>query len=249
MMSNGETYGSNGPRDAAAAGGPVGGFFPSLLDIFIDPLKVFRRIAAGLSWWKPFIVLCVVGVIITVLNTPLQKHMLEIQYASMSEEQYERVMEAVNKFKFLGYLAIPIFVLLMNSIVAGVAHLVNSVISFRPSFKKTFSLTMFCSFIGVLSQIVGTIVVWARGIENIESVDDFKVSFGAGALVPGLKGFWYALSESLSLFQIWYYVLFVLGTSVIFSMEKKKALITGIAVWAVSFLMLYLQQLLGRGLG
>lgn len=225
-----------------------GGFFPSMLDIFIDPLKVFRRIAAGMSWWMPFAAVSVLGVVIAIINAPMMSKLIESRYATMSAEEYERVSSILDKWKYVGYIAVPVVILVSNLIIAGVAHLANSVISMRANFKKTLSLTMFCSFVGILSQIIGSVIIWTRGIDTIESAKDLRVSFGLGALIPDLEGFWYRFSESLSLFQIWYYILFVLGVAAIFSIERRKAVITGIAVWLVSFLMMFLQGIGGGGM-
>lgn len=225
-----------------------GGFFPSMLDIFIDPMKVFRRIAADMSWWKPFVAVSIIGIVIAVLNTPMTNKVIEMQAATMDADEYERVRSMMDMWKYIGYAIIPIFVLVSGLIIAGVAHLVNSVISMRANFKKTLTLTMFCGFISVLSQLISSLIIWARGIDTIESMADLKASFGLAALIPGLEGFWYRFSESLSLFQIWYYIVFVLGVAAIFSIERKKAFITGVAVWLVSFLLMMLQGLGGGGM-
>ncbi len=220
-----------------------GGFFPSMLDIFIDPMKVFRRIAAGMSWWKAFIAVTLFGIFLMLLNKPLQDRILEIQFAAIDKEEAERIAAGMEQWAFLGFIAIPIVVMVSNLIVAGIAHLVNSVVSMRANFKKTLALAMFCSFIGVLSQIIGSIIIRARGFENIESREDIRVSFGIGALVPDLKGFWYVFSESFNLFQIWYYIIFTLGVAAVFSIERKKVIPVGIVVWLVSFLMMFLGSL------
>ncbi len=248
MMANERDEGLRESEGAPVEQEVSGGFFPSMLDIFIDPMKVFRRIAAGMSWWKAFIAVTLFGIILLMLNKPVQDRILEIQYAAMDKDRAERIAAGIEQWAFLGYIAIPIIVMVSNLIVAGIAHLVNSVVSMRANFKKTLTLAMFCNFIGVLSQIIGTIIIWARGFENIESREDIKVSFGIGALVPDLKGFWYVFSESFNLFQIWYYIIFTLGMAAVFSIERKKAVPVGIVVWLVSFLMLFLGNLGGRAM-
>lgn len=245
MMADEREYGAPASEAAPAEEEVSGGFFASILDIFIDPMKVFRRIEHGVSWWKPFVVLSVIGVAITVIAAPMTSRLIEVQYADVGAEQYDQMMSAIDTWRYVGYIAVPIVVLLSSVIIAGVAHLVNSVVSMRANFKKTLTLTFYCGFIGVLSQIVSYLIIWARGIETIESAADMRVSFGFAALFPELEGFWYRFSESLSLFQIWYYILFVLGVAAIFSIERKKAVITGVAVWLVSFLMTFLQALGG----
>ena len=237
-----------GPEAAPVEEKVSGGFFPSMLDIFIDPMKVFRRIAEGMSWWQPFIAVSIISIVIGIINAPLTQKFFEMQYSNMDAEQYDNMKNAMDTWKYIGYAVIPIFVLIVNVIIAGVAHLVNSVVSMRANFKKTLSLAFYCSFISVLSQIIGAAIIWARGVDNIESAQDLRVSFGFSAFVPDLEGVWRGLSESLSLFSIWYYILFVFGVAVIFSIERKKAVITGVAVWLVSFLLTFLQGLGGSSM-
>jgi hypothetical protein len=249
MMANERDEGLRESEGAPVEQEVSGGFFPSMLDIFVDPMKVFRRIAAGMSWWKAFIAVTLFGIILVLLNKPVQDRIMEIQYATMDKEQAELVAARMEQWAFLGYIAIPIIVMVSNLIVAGIAHLVNSAVSMRANFKKTLTLAMFCNFIGVLAQIIGSIIIRARGFENIESAEDLRVSFGIGALFPDLKGFWYVFSESFNLFQIWYYIIFTLGVAAIFSMERKKAVPVGIVVWLVTFLMMLLENLGGRAVG
>jgi hypothetical protein len=247
-MANEREHGASESEAAPAEREVTGGFFPSMLDIFIDPKKVFGRIAAGMSWWKPFVAVSIVGIALAVVNTPMTNKVMEIQSATMDPEEYEQVRGVMEMWRYLGYAVVPVIVLIPGLIIAGVAHLVNSVISMRANFKKTLALTMFCGFIGVLSQIISSLIIWARGIDTIESMKDLRTSFSPAAFMPDLEGFWYQFSESLSLFQLWYYIIFVLGVAAIFSIERKKAVVTGVAVWLVSLLLLLLQGLGGRGM-
>ncbi|MCK4350503.1 MAG: hypothetical protein KAX13_06575, partial [Candidatus Krumholzibacteria bacterium] len=65
------------------------------------------------------------------------------------------------------------------------------------------------------------------------------------ALLPDVKGAGFALMESLSIFNIWYYVLFLLGAAAIFKMEKNKAIVPVIAIWVLTFLFAFLGTMFG----
>ncbi len=216
-------------------------FTPSIIDIFADPVKVFRRIAMGLAWWKPFIILSVVTIIIGYFSLPIQQHLMEINVYNMPEEQLERATAAAGKFGLIGIIASPVLILLVLLITAGVAHIIINLLSTNSNFKKTLSLITFCGFIGILGQIINVVVIRLRGIETIESIEDATLSFSLAALIPNVKGVWYAFLESVGLFQIWYYVLVIVGVSIIFKIDKKKAVAPAVAIWVINFLLLMLQ--------
>jgi hypothetical protein len=49
--------------------------------------------------------------------------------------------------------------------------------------------------------------------------------------------------DSLSVFQIWYLVVFTLGIAAIFRISRGKAAVSGIVVWVISVALLMLQGL------
>jgi len=219
----------------------AGGFTPSIIDIFADPAKVFRRIDMGLAWWKPFIILSVVTIIIGYFSLPIQQRLMELNVYNMPEEQLERAVATAEKFGLIGVVASPILILLVLLITAGVAHIMINLLSTNSNFKKALSLITFCGFIGILGQIINVAVIRLRGIESIESIADATLSFSLAALFPNAKGVGYALLESVGLFQIWYYVLIIIGVSIIFKIDKKKAVAPAVAIWVINFLLLMLQ--------
>ena len=233
---------------APESGAPSGGFWKSLIDIYADPFKVFARIDAGLAWWKPFILISVVTMGITYLMLPFRRRIMEIGLQGTSEEQMQRTLEGFDKFgALISLIAVPILLIIAYLIVAGVAHLIINIMSSRSSFKKTLSLAIFCGFITLLEQVIGSIVIKTRGVESVESVADLKMSFSLAPLFPSVKGPLAALMESLSIFQIWYYVILILGIAAVFKISRKQAIIPAIPMWLISFVMLLLGGKFGGG--
>jgi len=227
-----------------------GGFFASILDIFVDPFKVFARIEAGLSWWKPFILVCVVMVILSYLTLPLQGKLMEMRMQGVSAEQAQEATAAYGKWAPLGLIMVPIGFFVIYLITAGITHLVINIMSSRSSFKKALSLISFCGIIGIVEQIIGTIVVKMRGPESIESAEDLKFSLSLAPLAGEGKGFLAAVLQSLSIFQIWYYVVLVLGIAAIFKMSRKAAVIPVLPLWIISILMIWIGgKFSGMGMG
>jgi hypothetical protein len=222
-----------------------GGFLHSILDIFIDPMKVFPRIRAGLTWWKPFVLTAVIGIINAYFMLPFQLKRIELNPSDLSPEQIEASIERVQKFGFVGLIFTPIVFIIIYLIMAGISHIVINIMSSEANFKKTLSLVSYAGLISILGQIISTVILRMRGLEGIETMSDMKVSLSLAAFFPGLEGAGYAFLESLSIFSIWYYILFLLGTSVIFRMSRGRALVPVIVMWLISFLFVFLGTAFG----
>ena len=222
-----------------------GGFLQSVLDIFIDPMKVFQRIGAGLTWWKPFVLASAIGIINGYLMLPYQVKKIEINPRDLPPEQLEVAIERVQKFGFIGLILVPIIFIIIYLILAGIAHIAINIMSSEANFKKTLSLVSYTGLISVLGQIITTVILQMRGVESIETMSDMKVSLSLAALFPDLEGVGFAFLESLSIFSIWYYILFLLGTAVIFRMSRSRALVPVITLWLISFLFAFLGTLFG----
>jgi hypothetical protein len=224
-----------------------GGLFASLVDIFVDPAKVFRRIDAGLQWWKAFIVVAIVIVAMSWINLPVQKHVLLLNERGMSEEQLEMAVQNTERFGFVGLIIAPIAVLVIWLIIGALVNVSVNLVSGRSGYKKCLSIIGFTAMIGLLEQIIQTVIIHARGISSIESSADVKAPLGLAALFPESGGFARALMDSLSIFQIWYLIVFTVGISLVFNVDKKKAVIPTIVVWLISLIFLWIGSLFGGG--
>jgi hypothetical protein len=248
MADNQQTM--QGPMGAdPSAQGPRGGFFPSIIDIFADPAKVFARIDAGLSWWKPFVLVTVVTIILAYLNLPFQKKLIELNPRGLSEEQIQKTVEGFGKFGPLTIIMVPIFLIIVYLILAGLVHLAVNIMSSRSNYKKTLCLISFCGIITMLEQIISMVVLKMRGVEAVESAEDIKFSLSLAPLLGESKGLLNAVLQSLSVFQIWYYVVLVLGIAAIFKLTRKAAIIPVLPIWIISVLMLWIGGKFGGGMG
>ncbi|MBU8923356.1 MAG: YIP1 family protein [Bacteroidales bacterium] len=229
--------------DAAAIEEEIkGGFFASLIDIFLDPSKVFKRIGTGLQWWKAFIVLAVANAAITWYSLPVQRHLTSLNVRGLSEEQLDATLHQMESFGWLGVVGAPVGLLVVFVIIAGLVNLIVNLTSAKSNFKKTLSLVCFTGIIGVLEQIISTIIIHARGIDTIEAVSDSVVRLGPAAILPEATGLLAATLQGLSVFQIWYYVVFTLGIAAIFRIDIKKALIPAIVMFVISVLLIMVSQ-------
>ncbi len=232
-----------------AAEGHKGGFLSSIVDIFVDPFKVFARIDAGLSWWKPFVLVSAVTMIMSYFTLPLQQKLIELNPRGMSEEQLQSAVEGFGKYAALGLILVPIGMIIFYLIVAGIAHLAINLMSSRSNFKKTLSLISFCGIIMIIEQIISTVVLRMRGVESVESAADAKFSLSLAPLLGEGKGLLGAVLQSLSIFSIWYYVVLILGIAAIFRISRKAAIVPVLPIWILSILMVWIGGKFGGGMG
>ena len=229
------------PIAATAAQKPTGGFLQSIIDIFVDPFKVFARIGAGLTWWKPYVFVSVVMMVTSYFMLPLQRKVMELNMKNLTEEQLQKAGEQYGKWAPLGLIVVPIGILVIYLIVAGIAHLfINIMASTRSNFKKTLSLISFCGIISILEQIIATVVLRMRGPESIESAADMKFSLSLAPLVGDGKGFLGAVLQSLSIFQIWYYIVLILGIAAVFKISRKAAIVSVLPIWIISIVIIWI---------
>lgn len=232
--------------DPAPAGG---GFFASVADIFVEPNKVFARIDRGLQWWKPFILIAAVVVIMTYLMIPVNIHVASLNERGVDEEQLEMMMENIEKFSFVGLIVAPLGVLVIYLILGFIVNISVNLLSGRSDYKKSLSLVSFVGLIPVVEQIISTVIIRMRGMEQISSSADARISISLAPLFSDLGSAAEALLESLSVFSIWYYIVLAIGISAIFRIDLKKSFIPVVILWIISFGFIYLGKVFGGGVG
>lgn len=232
-------------EEVSPSGEGGGGFGASLIDIFIDPVKVFKRIKAGLPWWQPFAVVAIAIGIISYFQIPINRQLMLLNERGVSAEQLEQQLSITDKFAIIGVIAAPLVVLLIYVILAALCNVTANLVSGKSSFKKMLSLLSFTAFVGLIEQGLKMLILHMRGIENIASRDDlYSVSFSLTRFIES-DGILRAVLESFSIFQIWFLILFTIGVSVIYETDIKAAVVPTIVVWVLGVLGIMLQGLGG----
>jgi len=234
-------------EEVSPSGGDRGGFWASLIDIFIDPVKVFKRIKAGLPWWQPFSVVAISIAVISYFQIPINRQIFLLNERGLSADQLEAQGEMMDKFNLIGVIAAPLIVLLIYVILAALCNVTANLVSGKSGFKKMLSLLSFTAFVGLIEQGLKLLIQHMRGIENITSRDDlYAVSFSLTRFVES-DGILRAVLESFSIFQIWFLILFTIGVSIVYETDRKTAIVPTIIVWVLGVLGIMLQGLGGGG--
>jgi hypothetical protein len=233
--------------DVSPSGQVEGGFWASLIDIFIDPVKVFKRIGAGLPWWQPFIVIAIATSVIAYFQQPINRQIFMLNERGLSEEQLQAQGEMMDKFGFVGLFAAPLILLFIYVILAALCNVAVNLVSGKSNFKKMLSLLNFTAFIGLIEQGLKMLIIHNKGIEEITSSDDLYLTSFSLNIFARADGILRAVLESFSIFGIWFLILFTSGVSVVYGINRKAAIAPTIVIWVLGVLMIMLQGLGGGG--
>lgn len=212
-----------------------GGFLQSLLDIIIDPVSVFRRIARGLTWWKPAIVVAVIMLIFGFLSMPIQEAAMKMGMVGADEEQAAQALERMEAFAWIQPVGGAVWVFIVILLSAVVAHLMISLVGSQADMKKTLSLVAFSRLVMVLGDVFKWVVLKLRGFENIESMADLRVNLSLNAFFPDIGDLGWAFIDSIGLFPLWYFILLIIGIATIFKVSWKAAILPVVPLWAGLF--------------
>jgi len=226
---------------------PAGGFWRSVIEIFSDPFKVFARIDSGLAWWKPLMLIIPGSVVLVHLMRPFETKMKELVMQGVSGEQLEQVLEKSAKTGYVSYFTAPAMLVLSYLLISLVLKGMMSFLSSCGRYWKTTALVIFCALIPFVETILETAILRAKGVASIESVGDMTINLNLSAIIPTENVALNALFRSLGVFQVWYYVVLILGLAVIFKMSRTRAVIATLPVWFLKYIY-FLGQAFAMGL-
>jgi hypothetical protein len=95
--------------------------------------------------------------------------------------------------------------------------------------------------VGVIGSLVSTVMVRARGLENITGPVDAQMTLSLRTLAPDnavLRG----VLGSFEFFAIWSLVLVVMGLMRIFGMSRAQSIMVAVVLWIISAIGLVLNE-------
>lgn len=197
-----------------------------LVNIFLEPVRVFRRVQVKSSWVLPFLIFFVVFLISGYLTAPQKLDLMFQQIESSSEMQPEERQRALDQMEVArewagiataGFLffAIPIFYF----VGIGVVMLMGNVIfGGEARFRQVASVNAWSWMIFLLGVIIETaLVLWKNSAD---------VRLSLAILLPDLDPssvIYNVVNGFTNPFTIWGTVVSILGLSIIYNFSKGKA--------------------------
>lgn len=223
------------------------GFFNRFSWAFVSPTRLFADIKEGrASWWQAWIWLSIIYLVVGYFSMPINIALIEINSQDLTPEQVDQQLAVFEgPLKWVQVAASPLIILLVSLIVSALTYIVVSILSEKARFKQFFALSLYASVVSSMANVLTTIVVRMRGVENIRTAADARFSVGLGFLAPEEGALVRAVLGSFDFFAIWSFVLVVMGLMHIFEMTRKQAIICIVPLWVIYVAMMLLGEMTG----
>ncbi len=210
-----------------------------LLKVLYEPGAVFERLREKPSFWRPFIAICVVQIVLGVLQLPYTKAAMAVQFAQMQARGAAGPADP-SRFAMIGLLFLPIGLLLIFLILAALLWVLVSVFVGEAKFATLLSVTTYAGITFVLLSVAGLATLMLKGVQGITSPADLQPALGLDLLVPEAGRFTTALLKAFNPFSVWGVILTAIGVQTTHRTSKG----TAYTVAAVAFL---IGTLIGAG--
>lgn len=201
----------------------------NLLNIFIEPGKVFSHIKEKDDWWIPFLVVIAVTLIYTYITTPAVTRLIGQRMAELGVDRAPG-----GNFMFVRYIAGPIFVLMAWAVFSFIMWIAGSAVGGDWNFLKALDLYAYTSVVAAVKQVLSMVVIKLRGIENIMTFKDLHVSTGLDLFFTPQNPRLYAVLSSVDIFSIWMFTLIAFGVSDIAGISREKSIGVAVLTFIVS---------------
>jgi hypothetical protein len=204
------------------------------IDIIFSPGQVFERRAEE-GWFKPFLILCAISVVLYYVLLPINGPMIEAAMVENAPPEVDRaqIQQGATMMKYgMGIIA-PVMYLLMVAGTALAIKLVSSLIDNGATWRQCFVITTHAHFIMILQSVVVSIAALIKSLTG-GAASGKDASFGLLRFVDvGADPVMRALLGRTDLFAIWIAALFAVGLIHVVRMPRSKAIITAVIVWAL----------------
>jgi Yip1 domain len=227
----------------------VGDGIVGMLNAFVDPAGLAKRVPAPLSWLWPIITLIIVYVVFGYLMLPYTLAVVDlaisqrIREQNVPVEQAQRAADVAHKvYQFLPE-AVPVLVILFLLLFAWLVSAMSSMAGVRAKFRDIFSLMAACQLIQALQTVATYIVVHAKG-DEITSQEQLTPPFGLDIFLQNIHGALYGLVNFFSIFEIWYLVVLTFGLAYLGKSSKGKAFFAITPAWVLTLIIKMVQGML-----
>jgi len=193
-----------------------------LVKVVYDPGAVFERLREKPSFWRPFITICVVQLVLGVLQLPYTKAAMAAQFAQMPARAGGGAPDP-SKFATIGLLFVPIGLLLLFLISAALLWVLVSVFAGDAKFATLLSVATYVGITFVLLSVAGLATLMLKGVQGITSPADLQPALGLDLLVPEAGRFTTALLKAFNPFSIWGVILTAIGVQTTHRTSKGTA--------------------------
>jgi hypothetical protein len=232
----------------------VGDGLIGMLNAFVDPAGLAKRVPAPLSWLWPIITLSIIYIVFGYLMLPYTLALVDLRMSQqMSQnnapvEQIERARSITHAVTQFSVPATPLIVIGLLALFAWLVSAMGSMAGLRAKFRDIFSLMSACALIPALQYIATYIVVHAKG-DEITVQEQLTPPFGLDIFLQDIHGALFALVNFFSIFEVWYLIVLTFGLAYLGKSSKGKAFFAITPAWVLPLVLRIVQGMVQGNAG
>ena len=232
------------PAAASDAGTPFVTDAVRLVRVLFSPGAVYAEQEEQPTFWKPWLIVCVLWMALQFLQRPFQTRVQELAMAQAGRTMPAGAGTGAVTYVVGGVTAF-LTVLVMSALTAGILYLLMAGMGGETTYKKMLTVVIFTWPLALLQQVLTFVVLTMRGVESINSVWDMFVSFGPDLFLPAdtqMSPFFRLFLAGISPLQIWGMVITAVGLMVLAKVSKGAA-------WTAAIISFLITLAVGAGIG
>lgn len=231
------------PATALGAQAPAAksSFFEDVIDVFFNPIAVFRR-RADKSPWPAIIACAVLTAIVAIATYNAISPALDAEFARASAKAIKAnpqiTQEMMDKgrgigqmtLKYGGIIMVPIFIFL----VGVVAWLLGKLVGSSQTFNAAVVVVAYAWFVRVLGSVVSGVMGLVMDPSKITGMGSLSISPARFMNPDTASTFAVAMAARFDLFLLWSTILVAVGLYATGRVSKGKAAVFGVLLWIVN---------------
>lgn len=210
----------------------TGNQFRTLIDLIWSPSRGVEAIARQTPLLVPLFLFSMAAFLVNWYSIPFAEQVARLSMPdSLKPEQVEQVMSFTHRISLVSAIISPLSIVMKWAIMAGLLYLVAVLANGRMLFRQAFSLVAFASIALVAEWVVGLSVMLLKGLEAVRSPFDLVPALGLTLVFRDVGAGWFALLNSVNLFQLWFVILLIMGIGTMNGFSRWKAGCVVVTVW------------------
>ena len=225
-----------------------------IINTFIAPSKTFTDLKRSASWWAPFLL---VAIVITGFNFVVDKKIgfrtvteSQIKMSPKQERQLDQLpaadrekqvaMRTIGTRYFSLYGGVPIIVLIINLIVAGLnLATFKFALNAKLTYKAALAVSIYAGLPEIIRFLLAIVTIYSGITPDNFNIQNPLMSNPGYLLNPVDAGvFLYSVASSLDIFRIWSVVLSGIGLACVTGVKRSTSLAVTFG-WFVFFVLFF----------
>lgn len=210
--------------------------FKNIMEVITSPVKVMNNIEDNPRIWSYWIVITVIELLVILVEMPKI-----VGYTILNAQQSVNLSQSAISFVKISAVISGIITALIGPaltvlILSVFIKVITSILKEKGNFKKLYCVNLIAYVPIVISNILTAVVMIFTEAQNIKNISTSFAVF----LNSSTNTFIYKLLSHIDIFYIWSIILSSIGTSAVFKISMKKALIINFGIYILSVIIMIL---------